>query len=120
MKVFMSYSRSQFYLAEDLALALGQEGIDVWFDMHRLKPGDDWDDEIAEGLYWADCVLLVASSDALKSVHVVEEVDLAIKLDKPIVVGLAEEVAFHPSLQTLPVPAWAHGSTTTPARCPSG
>jgi len=39
MKVFVCYSRVQFYLAADLGFALVQEGIDVWFDVHRLKSG---------------------------------------------------------------------------------
>jgi hypothetical protein len=102
VKAFVCYSRAQFYLAEDLALALGQEGIDVWFDVHRLKPGDDWDDEIAEGLYWADCLVLVASPAALSSLHATAELELAFELEKPIVVGMAEDVALPGQLADAP------------------
>ncbi len=102
VKVFMCYSRAQFYLAEDLALALRQEGIDVWFDVHRLRPGDDWDHEIAQALHMADCLVLVASRDALDSVHVGAELDLARELKKPVVVGLAEDVALPGALADAP------------------
>jgi hypothetical protein len=89
---FISYSRAQFYLAEDLALGLGQHGVNVWFDVHRLGPGDDWDSETVAALHACDGVVLVASRAALASAYVQAEIDLARKLGKPIVVALAERV----------------------------
>jgi len=102
VKVFVCYSRVQFYLAEDLGFALAQEGIDVWFDVHRLNPGDAWGDEIDRALRTADCVLLVASRHALSSVHVVAELDLAAQLGLPVVVGLAENVVLPGAIADAP------------------
>lgn len=100
--VFVCYSRAQFYVAEDLALALGQNGIDAWFDVHRLKPADDWDREIIEALRASDALVLVGSPDALGSPHVRAELDLARELRKPVVVALAEQVDMPSALADAP------------------
>lgn len=90
MRVFISYSRSQFYLADDLALALRQVGVDAWLDVHRLGPGDDWDTEIRMALGGSECIVLVVSHAALASPYVAAELDLARALGKRVVVALAD------------------------------
>jgi MFS family permease len=102
VSVFVSYSRAQFYFAEDLALALGQHGIDAWFDVHRLKPADDWEGEIVAALRASDGVVFVASGDALASPHVRAELDLAQELGKPVVAALAEHVELPGELAAAP------------------
>lgn len=102
VRVFFSYSRSQFYLAEDLALALGQQGVDAWIDVHRLGGGDDWNGAIAEALRASDRLLLIASRDALTSPHVGAELELARQLGTSVVVALAEHVALPDTLAGQP------------------
>ena len=102
MAAFVSYSRAWFYFAEDLALALGQHGVDVWFDVHRLRPADDWEAEIEAALRACDGLVLVASADALSSPHVRAELELARQLGKPIVVVLAEHVDLPDALADAP------------------
>jgi hypothetical protein len=102
VSVFVCYSRAQFYFAEDLALTLGQHGIDAWFDVHRLEPGDDWDSEIIEALRASDSIVLVASREALASPHVRAELDLAHELGKPLVLALAEHVDLSGALADAP------------------
>jgi MFS family permease len=102
VRVFVSYSRAQFYFAEDLALALGKHGIDAWFDVHRLKPADDWEGEIIAALHASDAVVFVASGEALASRHVRGEVDLAHELGKPVVAALAEHVELPGELAAAP------------------
>jgi hypothetical protein len=97
--VFVSYARAQFYLAEDLALALRQRGVDAWLDVDRLEPGDDWEDSIAAALLSAECLLLVASREALRSAHVQAELEIARDVGMPVVVALAENVALPAQLE---------------------
>jgi TIR domain len=60
-RVFVSYSRSDFYFAEQLAVALRRRGIDVWFDVHELAPGNDWWEAVARPkLGAADRALMAA------------------------------------------------------------
>jgi hypothetical protein len=87
-----------FYLAEDLALALRQRGVDAWLDVQQLEPGDDWEDRVARALRSAECFLLVASRQALRSPHVRAELAIAEEQHLPVVVALAERVLLPPSL----------------------
>ena len=102
VRVFVCYSRVQFYCAEDLACALYEHGVDAWFDVHRLRPGDDWDCAITAAVRGADVVVLVASRDALSSPHARAELDLGRELGKPVVVALAERVALPGVLAAAP------------------
>jgi hypothetical protein len=76
-RVFVSYSRSDFYLAEQLAGALRRRGIDVWFDVHELAPENDWSEAIDRAIEACDVFVLVASRAALESPYVQRERDLA-------------------------------------------
>ena len=100
--VFVSYSRVQFYFAEDLALALGQRGFDAWFDVHRVQPGNDWNEAIASAVQDADAVVLVASKDALASPHVQAELAVARAADIPVFVAVTEPVELPASLEAAP------------------
>jgi hypothetical protein len=102
VQVFVSYSRAQFYLAEDLALDLGHNGLDAWLDVHRLKPGDEWDGAIVAALRASEAVVLVASREALASPHVHAELDLAQQLGKPVIVALASRVDLPSTLADAP------------------
>lgn len=102
MRVFVSYSRSYFYLAEDLALALRVRGVDAWFDVHRLQPGDDWLGGIEGALRSSQTFVLVASEESLGSSHVQAELTLARELQLPVVVVLAESVDLPPPLDNAP------------------
>ncbi len=98
MTVFISYSRAQLYFAEALAIALKQNGVDVWFDLHNLTPGVDWADTIQSGLERCSGLVLVASRAALASPYVRLEWASAIQNGKPIYVLLFEKVILPPEL----------------------
>jgi hypothetical protein len=102
MRVFVSYSRADFYLAEELALALRGRGIDAWLDTLELAPGDDWDGRIAHALNEADGCVLVASRAALESEHVLAEIAAARELGLPLVVAQAGRAALPPGLAAAP------------------
>jgi hypothetical protein len=102
MRVFVSYSRAQFYFAEDLALALREHQIDPWFDVHRLQPGDDWAGGIEAALRASQAFVLVASKEALGSSYVQEELTLARELQLPVLVALTEPVDLPPTLEDAP------------------
>ena len=48
---FISYSRSQLYFAESVAVELERMKVDVWFDLQQLKTGEDWASEAVLGDY---------------------------------------------------------------------
>jgi hypothetical protein len=103
VRVFVCYSRAQFYFAEDLTLALRQRDVDAWLDVQRLEPGDDWQAGIDEALRSADAVLFCASRQALASPYAQRELSLARELGKPIVVTLVQGfVTLPPELRDAP------------------
>jgi TIR domain len=91
-KVFLSYSRSDFYFAEQLAVALRRRGLDVWFDVHELAPGTDWSGAIDRAIETSDVLVLVASRRALESPHVQHERDCASRVGRPQVAVRAGRV----------------------------
>jgi hypothetical protein len=103
MRVFVSYSRAQFYFAEDLALALRERGVEAWFDVHQLQPGDDWAHGTEAAIRSAYSVLLVASRQALVSDHVRSELAIAQERGIPIVVVRADRAALPHALEGAPV-----------------
>jgi hypothetical protein len=90
--VFVSYSRSDFYFAEQLAVALRRRGLDVWLDVHELSKGSDWSAAIDRAIAQCDFFVLVASRASLESGYVRRELDLAAELDKPQVAVISGRV----------------------------
>jgi hypothetical protein len=100
-RVFISYSRSDFYFAEQLAAALRQRGLDVWFDVHELRPGTDWSAAIDEAIARCDTFLLVASRSALESPYVQLERERAVESGRSLVSVLPRRPA-RPVVPELP------------------
>jgi hypothetical protein len=99
--LFVSYSRQQFYFTESLVLCLQKQGVNVWFDVHRLAPGSDWQQELRAGLDECAGLVLVASRAALASSHVCAEWEAALAAHKPVYVVLFEAVTLPPELREL-------------------
>jgi hypothetical protein len=91
-RVFVSYSRSDFYFAEQLAVALRRRGLDAWFDVHELSLGSDWSASIDRAIEESDVFVLVASRAALESAYVRHERELAARLGTSQVAVLAGRV----------------------------
>jgi hypothetical protein len=97
--LFVSYARQQFYFTESLALCLQKQGINVWFDVHRLAAGSDWRQGLRAGLDECAGLVLVASRAALASAYVRAEWEAALAAHKPVYVVLFEAVALPPALR---------------------
>jgi WD40 repeat protein len=54
-KVFISYSSQDRGPVSEIARKLKEAGIDVWFDIWNLKPGDDWMTGLENGLRECTC-----------------------------------------------------------------
>lgn len=67
MKVFISHNKEDKEIARLLAVALVEQGVDVWFDEWAIRPGDSITGGIEKGLTDADVFVLVWSGAAGKS-----------------------------------------------------
>lgn len=102
-KTFLSYSRSQYYFAESLALRLQTSGLAIWFDVQQLEPGSDWQQDIADGLAGSESVLLLASRAALDSPYVAREWRSALEQHKPVIIAIVEPARLPRELRGMPV-----------------
>lgn len=64
--VFISYSRQDRSLADQLIMDLRRAGVDVWSDQD-IRPGQRWEEEIEAALARANVFVLLASPDYLAS-----------------------------------------------------
>ena len=67
MKAFICHNKADKVTARMIAGALVQQGVDVWFDEWKIRPGESIMGGIEAGLTNADCFVLVWSEDASKS-----------------------------------------------------
>jgi formylglycine-generating enzyme required for sulfatase activity len=70
--VFLSYAREDEARARELATALGQHGLSVFWD-REIPPGQTWHSHIGEALAHARCVVVAWSRHSIASQWVLEE-----------------------------------------------
>src|SRR5512141_423104 len=82
--IFISYSRRDTEFVTRLAGDLNARVAGVWFDQTAIQMGENWHDEIMEGINECKAFLLVLSPDAAESKYVREEVNKALELGQTI------------------------------------
>ncbi len=65
-KIFISYSRLDRELVDDLSHELSQRGLDVWSD-RNIKAGEDWWEEIKQAAEKVDYYILVLTPNSIAS-----------------------------------------------------
>lgn len=82
LRIFVCYARvNKSYCAE---LVQYLDGHDVWFD-DRLYAGGNWWHQILQRLDWCQVFIFVISPDSIKSQYCLKELEVAIKLGRPII-----------------------------------
>ena len=71
--VFISHDHDDADFAELLKLRLEKEKIDSWIDTERLKIGQDWREEIDQGIEDSVAVIAIMTPEARKSEYVTYE-----------------------------------------------
>lgn len=82
--IFISYSRRDQEFVTRLASDLDAQVAGVWFDQATIQAGQNWHDEIMEGIRDCKAFILVLSPDAMESRYVRDEVNKALELGKTI------------------------------------
>lgn len=67
MKIFISHNKADRVTARMFAIALVEQGVDVWFDEWEIRPGDSITGGIEKGISNADVFVLIWSKAASKS-----------------------------------------------------
>jgi hypothetical protein len=75
-KIFLSYGRSDAgELARKLTADLRAEGFEVWLDTSKIRAGEDWANQIADGLRSAQIVIALMSPHSVRTKHDAEGTD---------------------------------------------
>lgn len=88
--VFLSYSRRDFYFAEQLHTLLVRHGVQAWMDLAELAPGDNWAQRIEQSINQADAVVLLATRASVASQYVVDECKQAVACGVPVHIVLGQ------------------------------
>lgn len=85
-KTFVSYSRSDLELADQVSAVLAGKGIDVLIDRDNIAPAEKWQGRLVELIGESDCVLFIQSDRSAMSEACRWEIECALKKGKRIVV----------------------------------
>ena len=80
--IFISYSSRDLNYAEKIVQALRENGKKVWFAIDSIKVGENYAEAIVDGMSSARSMIILFSSNSVKSKHVKIELNLA--LDKNV------------------------------------
>jgi hypothetical protein len=75
-EVFLSYSHEDREAAQQLAEALAQQGLVVWWD-RTIRAGQDYENEIVRALHNSHCVIVIWTRQSVRSDWVKEEASYA-------------------------------------------
>lgn len=67
MRVFISHSHQDKPAVDKIIVRLKDEGHDVWVDSLKLRPGDNFQRKIQEGIESADAMIVVISNNSFRS-----------------------------------------------------
>ena len=91
---FISYSRSETPLVEDLVENLKENGTNTFVDFRNLEPGLPWDEQLESAIDQSSSVVLIVSERSIHSSQNARcEWKRALDRDKRIVLAIVEPVA---------------------------
>lgn len=84
-KIFLSYSRHDADISNDLLIAMEEGGHSVWLDQISIRGGELWREKIVDAIDECDYFVIVLSNNSIGSEEVRTELDLAKEAKKIIV-----------------------------------
>jgi TIR domain-containing protein len=90
--VFVSHAAKDKPWASELASALREAGVNIWFDEFDLMPGEPWQEKIAEALRASRTIVMVLSAQTAESPWTFFELGAAVADHKRIIPVAREEI----------------------------
>lgn len=81
--IFVSYSRRDKTLCDEIVRALEDKGFQVWQDIKKIRGGDKWRADVEKGISGSDIFIILLSPN--RSDNAQKELDLADKYKKKII-----------------------------------
>jgi len=95
--VFISYGRKD---SKDFAIQLNDEltkqGFRVWFDLNDMPRATEFQKEIDEAIEKSHNFVFIIANHAVKSEYCYQEIELAVKLNKHIILSRFKKSDFLP------------------------
>lgn len=97
MKVFISHSHKDEWLAKRIAEVLKKAGLDVWDGHREILPGDNWAAKVAQALDESNAMVALLTTDGIKSRSVLQDISYALGEERykqrliPVIVGSSEK-----------------------------
>jgi len=99
--IFISHDHEDADFAELLKLKLEKHSIDSWIDSERLKIGQDWRQEIDDGIQNSIAVIAIMTPNARKSEYVTYEWAFAWGKSIKVYPIMLKQTQLHPRLESL-------------------
>lgn len=99
--VFISHSHDDADFAELLKLQFEKNDINAWIDAEKLKIGQDWRQEIDDGIVKSIAVIVIMTPNAKNSEYVTYEWAFAWGNKIPIFPIMLKQTPLHPRLESL-------------------
>jgi ribosomal protein L7/L12 len=97
--LFLSYSRDDIQLIDELINRLRQAGCHVWIDRTGIQGGELYRTRIVQAITECEYFMIALSSSSIKSRNVRKELDLAEVRNKTILPILLEQVSTPPEME---------------------
>lgn len=91
-QVFISHSHSDAKVANSICEIIEKNGISCWIAPRDVRPGENYGDEIVEGIEECKAMIILVSDHSNNSKHVRKEVELAINQENSIFPILIQNV----------------------------
>jgi len=98
-QVFISYSRRDITIVDNIINHLQNAGIDVWVDRSGIQAGELWRSQIVEAIAKASAFVLILSPNSIQSDNVRKELDLAESEKRRILPVLISHVELPPTMR---------------------
>ena len=92
MQVFISYKREDVDFARRLYASVQASNFTPWLDVVNLRPGDDWDTSIHQGMKNSEIIVGVLTPESLASRNVLDEWGYALSTGKRLFLLWLREV----------------------------
>src|SRR5512140_1955375 len=93
--IFISYSRKDAALAQQLAGDLRNIGVEAWIDVDGIQAGVNWSNTIQAALDECALMILILSPDSSASLNVDNEWQYYVDQHKPIIPVLYRQTRIH-------------------------
>jgi hypothetical protein len=78
MKVFLSHTHKDSFLAKKIASALVESGLEVWNAEAEIFPGDNWAEKVSDALKDSNAMVVLLTPESLESRVVQREIEYAL------------------------------------------